>query len=262
MPDHAPLHPCELREERCALTPLARVRERRYRLPVLGIVVAGAFDYRADNGSATAVPGTLLLGNAEEQFRCEHRHGCGNLRKVVHFSTAVIRDIAGSVGLDEPRFRAAAAPPGVLASRAFGCIQRLAAAGGSDPELAYELAGLALQINRSPFEPARVPERVRVRLFEVVRHLEQHYEERLTLRHLAQIAQLSTYHFLRSFKRVVGQSPTQYLMHVRLRAAGALLLGGARVGETALQTGFNDISHFNACFRRVYGCAPTRWRTV
>ena len=78
---------------------------------------------------------------------------------------------------------------------------------------------------------------------------------------LAALIPLSVYHFLRLFKAVVGQSPSQYILHARLRAAASQLLSSRTpVFEVALRVGFNDISHFNACFRRQFGQSPMRWR--
>jgi AraC-like DNA-binding protein len=248
-------------EESCAPIALSAVRDLAYRGPVLGIVTEGIFDYRAAGGTTTAVPGTLLLGNTDEPFRCEHRQGSGNRRHVVRFDCAIIEDIAQSVGLGAPRFRAAAVPPGKLAARAYGCMRRMARHGYSE-EAAYELAGLALQVNRTALLPARVPIRNQRRILEVVRALEGTYHERRSLGALARLAHMSAYHFLRTFKSVTGQSPNQFIMYLRLRAAAnGLLSGNLPVAQVALQVGFNDISHFNACFRRAFGRTPTRWRT-
>ena len=257
---HQPAARYAVTEETCAPVALSAVRDLAYRGPVLGIVTAGIFDYRATGGASTAVPGTLLLGNAHEAFRCEHRQGSGNRRQVVRFDAAMIEDIAHSVGLSAPRFRAAVVPPGELATRAFGCMRRLAREGGGE-EAAYELAGLALQVNRSTLSPKRVSVRNQRRILEVVRQLEDKFPERWTLSDLAALAHMSTYHFLRTFKSVAGQSPKQYIMYLRLRAAAnRLLTSDQPVAQVALASGFNDISHFNACFRRAFGRTPSRWR--
>jgi transcriptional regulator GlxA family with amidase domain len=96
----------------------------------------------------------------------------------------------------------------------------------------------------------------------VVAHLESSFSEPCSLRQLADRVQLSSYHFLRLFKSVVGQSPAQYILHTRLRAAANRLLDSrAPVAQIALQSGFNDLSHFNACFRRQFGASPMRWRS-
>jgi AraC family transcriptional regulator len=238
------------------------VRERRYPQPALGIVLSGSFEYRANGASATAVPGALVMGNADEAFSCRHLERGGNRRQVAKFATRFLGEVALDLGLDEPTFRATVVPPGELAAKGFGIMQRLAKPGDAAAEAAYELAGMALQVNRADLIRRRVSTRDQNRILSVVAHLESRFNEPWTLQELAALVPLSVFHFLRLFKAVVGQSPSQYILHWRLRAAASrLLVSEAPVGEVALQAGFNDISHFNACFRRQFGQSPMRWRT-
>ncbi|CAM3819923.1 MULTISPECIES: AraC family transcriptional regulator [Rahnella] len=76
------------------------------------------------------------------------------------------------------------------------------------------------------------------------------------LTELAEAAGLSTWHFLRQFKKVVGLSPHSWLIQARLRKAKACLLGGVPIGETALLAGFADQSHLNRHFKRAIGVTP------
>lgn len=237
------------------------VRERRYPQPALGIVLSGSFDYRASGGSATAVPGALVLGNADEPFSCRHLERGGNRRQVAKFASRFLHEIAADLGLDEPTFRAAVVPPGELAAKGFGIMQRLSKPGEAGAEAGYELAEMALQVNRAELLTGSVSTRNQNRILGVVAHLESCFNEPWSLQELAALVPLSVYHFLRLFKAVVGQSPSQYILHSRLRAAAARLVATqAPVSEVALQSGFNDISHFNACFRRQFGQSPMRWR--
>jgi AraC family transcriptional regulator len=251
-----------IRDESCAAPVGVPVREKRYSQPAIGIVLSGSFEYRAKSSSATAVPGALVFGNTDETFCCRHLERGGNQRQVAKFATRFLQEIAEDLGLDEPAFRVAVVPPGELAAKGFGMMQRLAKAGEAGEEAAYELAGMALQVNRAELSLSRVSTRNQSRILGVVAHLESRFNEPWTLRELAGLVPLSVYHFLRLFKAVVGQSPSQYILHARLRAAASRLLASrAPVSEVALQAGFNDISHFNACFRRHFGQSPMRWRT-
>jgi AraC family transcriptional regulator len=250
-----------IRDESCAAPVGVAVREKRYSQPAIGIVLSGSFEYRDKSGSATAVPGALVFGNPEETFRCRHLERGGNCRQVAKFATHFVQGVAADMGLDEPAFRAAVVPPGGLAAQAFGMMQRLARQSYAGEEAAYELAGLALQVNRTKVIPTQVSTRNQRRILAVVAHLESQFSRPWTLQELAALIPLSAYHFLRLFKAVVGQSPSQYILYARLRAAASrLLTSRAPVFEVALQSGFNDISHFNACFRRQFGQSPMRWR--
>jgi AraC family transcriptional regulator len=255
------LSQCRVEEQRCVPVPQMRVREKRYAQPALGIVVSGSFEYRAQNGAATAVPGTVILGNRAECFSCHPRDCLGNRRHVVTFGQAFLDEVAESCGLTAARFQVAAIPPGRFSGAIFGSISRLALQREDREEAAYELAQAALRAGGPDLASLPVSLRNKRRVLSIVRHLEDSYHHPWTLASLAGMARLSPCYFLRVFRCVTGQSPTQYLMNARLRAAASDLLNSrAPVHEIALRTGFNDISHFNASFRLVFGRSPSHWR--
>jgi AraC-like DNA-binding protein len=68
--------------------------------------------------------------------------------------------------------------------------------------------------------------------------------------------------FLRSFRRVLGLTPHQWLMQQRLRDAAQGLRERPHdsVSTVAFDAGFGDLSTFNALFRRVFGATPSAWR--
>ena len=84
----------------------------------------------------------------------------------------------------------------------------------------------------------------------------------LSLASLARQAGMSRYHFLRTFRRIVGMTPHQYLLHIRMRRA-ALWIRATREPLTAvaLNAGFNDLSTFSRRFRGVMGASPSAYRS-
>ena len=73
----------------------------------------------------------------------------------------------------------------------------------------------------------------------------------------ARLAGLSPFHFLRVFAAVVGVTPHQYVMRLRLARAAKLLCDGTlRVTDVALEAGFADLSHFVRTFARAAGVPP------
>lgn len=72
---------------------------------------------------------------------------------------------------------------------------------------------------------------------------------------------MSRYHFLRTFTRVIGATPHQWLLRVRLReAARRLATTRAPVTEVALASGFDDLSNFIRTFRCEFGSSPREFR--
>jgi AraC-like DNA-binding protein len=101
----------------------------------------------------------------------------------------------------------------------------------------------------------------RRRLARVLDHIETNLEGDLALDSMASIACLSRYHFARSFKQAVGQSPHRYVGARRLERAKALLIQGDRsLVDIALSLGFSSQANFTRAFRQATGLAPGQYR--
>jgi AraC family transcriptional regulator len=95
----------------------------------------------------------------------------------------------------------------------------------------------------------------------IVEFIEEHIAEDFPLATLAGLAQLSTYHFARAFKRSFGIPPHRYHTNRRIERARALLADpGTSVAEVALELGFSGASAFAATFRRTTGLTPSDYR--
>jgi AraC family transcriptional regulator len=95
----------------------------------------------------------------------------------------------------------------------------------------------------------------------IVEFIEEHIAEDFPLTTLAGLAQLSTYHFARAFKRSFGIPPHRYHTNRRIERARALLADPrTSVAEVALELGFSGASAFAATFRRTTGLTPTDYR--
>jgi AraC-like DNA-binding protein len=86
-------------------------------------------------------------------------------------------------------------------------------------------------------------ERVRDRL-----HAE--FDRPITIAELAREAGLSSFHFIRLFRDLVG---------LRLLWAAGRLEQGMPVTTAAFASGFENLSHFTRSFRRWFGMAPSAW---
>jgi transcriptional regulator GlxA family with amidase domain len=101
------------------------------------------------------------------------------------------------------------------------------------------------------------------RIADAVRHIEAHAAEPIALAGLAALANVSKYHFLRIFRRAIGMTPYQYLLAARMRRAAVSLAGSSdTVLSIALDSGFGDLSTFNARFRSIFGVTPTAYRSA
>lgn len=97
----------------------------------------------------------------------------------------------------------------------------------------------------------------------VVEYVEANLGRLVTVRELADVAELSTHHFVRMFKRSLGVTPYQYLLQRRVERAKELLRGKpASLAEVGLSTGFGSQSHFTSTFHRAVGATPAEFQRL
>ncbi len=92
--------------------------------------------------------------------------------------------------------------------------------------------------------------------------LEKNYMTSITLDDLCNLTGLSKYYLLRSFTKQKGISPYSYLETIRIDRARKLLEQGMRPIDAALQTGFNDQSHFSNFFKKFIGLTPKQYGNI
>ncbi len=101
----------------------------------------------------------------------------------------------------------------------------------------------------------------RSNLNRVLAYIEENLNRELRLEELAQLNSLSRYHFARSFRDSLGETPYQYILRKRIqRAKSLLVMPRTTVAEVARKTGFSDASQFTRMFRKATGVTPLVWR--
>lgn len=79
--------------------------------------------------------------------------------------------------------------------------------------------------------------------------------------HLAGQMHMQTNHFIRYFKKYLGQTPQSYIMGKRMDIAKRMLLDGDKsLSEIAEKTGFCDSAHFSKKFKSFYSISPGQFR--
>jgi AraC family transcriptional regulator len=233
----------------------------------VALVLAGTFQYRSPVGQALMTPGSLLLGNPDEPFVCGHDHGAGDRCISFSYSRQFVEGIASAARGRSARqtFRVPHLPP-ISASTPLVARATAGLLAGTDAaweELALEAVTRALELaNLRHDRRAAIPPAVEARVTRVARLIERGPgDEPFTLHRLAREAGLSPYHFLRTFHRVTGATPHQYLTRTRLRrAATRLVEDGESVIDVAFDSGYADVSNFNHAFRREFGMSPRQFR--
>lgn len=238
--------------------------EERHDQFAVAIVVAGSFQYRNSTGRALMTPGSFLLGSPGQDFECAHAHGEGDRCIAFWFTAEYIDGILSGAGADRPS--ATFQTPRLNAGRHTSDLTARAVAGALTStlapwdELASDVAGRSW-LEARPQDTVRAPENTAIRISDAVRWVEDEPAAALSLDGLADAAGVSPFHFLRSFRSLTGTTPHQYIRRARLRRAAELLLSGhQRIIDVALDSGFNDVSHFTRSFQAEFGSSPRRFR--
>jgi len=257
----------------CTSGPGDRPFEERHDSVAIAIVTSGTFQYRSAAGRELMTAGSLMLGNAGQSFECGHEHGAGDRCLSFHYDADYFDNLAAdaggrrrgrSAGGGRVEFAALRLPPlremSALVSRAWTGLT-----GSIDvswEELGVQIAARTVQI-AGGFTPAAgaVHPAATARVTRVVRRIERDLGDGLSLSEMAREARLSPYHFLRTFRRLTGLTPHQYVRRARLREAALRLMAEPRaVIDVAWDSGFGDVSNFNHAFRDEFGVSPRVYR--
>jgi AraC family transcriptional regulator len=91
----------------------------------------------------------------------------------------------------------------------------------------------------------------------VTTYINDRLNQNLSLVELANILELSPYHFSKLFKQTTGFSPYQYVIHRRvIRAKELLVQDRYTISEVACIVGFANQSHLNRHFKKLMGMTP------
>ncbi|GAA1927145.1 helix-turn-helix domain-containing protein [Nocardioides hwasunensis] len=104
----------------------------------------------------------------------------------------------------------------------------------------------------------RVPGDVLIHLRRARDHLDRHFAEPFDLDHLAGLAGMSRYHFLRSFSVTYRVTPAAYLAERRIeRAQDLLRAANLTVTEVCHAIGYSSLGSFSSTFRTIVGESPS-----
>ena len=99
------------------------------------------------------------------------------------------------------------------------------------------------------------------RIAMVHNYLMNHYREDIDLHKLADLVSMAEGSLCRFFRANVGTSIFEYLNRIKVDLACKLLMDpNIAIVDVCLDSGFNNLSHFNKQFRKNMGVTPTEYR--
>ncbi|WP_371069470.1 helix-turn-helix domain-containing protein [Sediminibacillus sp. JSM 1682029] len=135
---------------------------------------------------------------------------------------------------------------------------------------AYELAikGLLFEVMAEWLGNYPIPEKTvhnekTDQIKKVLLYIEDHFHEKIKIKDLACLVQMSEGHFNRFFKSIVRMTPIEYTNTIRINHAAKLLRETSRkILTIALDVGFDNQSYFIRTFKRYKKCTPSQFRKM
>ena len=110
-------------------------------------------------------------------------------------------------------------------------------------------------------QASRIQITAQVRIQKMLSYIYEHYTESVTLRDIANAANISRSEAGRCFNAYMGCSPIEMLIRYRLQHAKKLLNEtNLTLKEVCFECGFNSVNYFSRQFRKNYGYAPGNHR--
>ncbi len=95
----------------------------------------------------------------------------------------------------------------------------------------------------------------------ILKYIDEHYNEELTVRDLAGLSHLSESYFMAQFRNQTGMSAIEYVNRLRIEKAQNMLReSNMSVMSIALDCGYKNISNFNRSFKKITGTTPLAYR--
>lgn len=98
---------------------------------------------------------------------------------------------------------------------------------------------------------------------QITEYIDKNYIEKLSLETLSEICHGSPYHLHRTFKRIKGVTPVEYIQQTRInKAIEYLVYSHTAIADIAPAVGMPNTAYFITLFKKKTGYTPTEYRQL
>lgn len=95
----------------------------------------------------------------------------------------------------------------------------------------------------------------------VTDYIDNNYSASLDLQTLAEVSHGSPYHLHRTFKKIKGVTPVEYIQQIRIaKAKQQLLHSGLEIAKVGASVGMANTAYFITLFKKRIGVTPAQYR--
>ena len=230
----------------------------------VGVIDAGAAVCRQGSAQQTLHQGTVVVINPGDAHSCNPRADQAWSYRMwfmdAHWLGGLQADLPGSRSGDYRPLAAVSAP----AARAYAQFDALFGALEREDDDAWcleeKLIDFLLPHSQGTGAKGLASPMPQCQLGRAREMILDQLEGKITLDDVAQVAGLSRYHLIRSFKQAYGQTPHAFQLDQRINRAKHLLKQGNTMVDVAQQLGFADQSHFQRHFKKRHAVTPMHYQ--
>lgn len=94
-----------------------------------------------------------------------------------------------------------------------------------------------------------------------IKFIESNYSYDMTIGQIANYVGIERTYLFRLFKKMLHQSPQEYVIQFRLKKASEMLITShTGITEVAYSCGFREVGYFSRCFKNYYKVSPSQYR--
>lgn len=120
-----------------------------------------------------------------------------------------------------------------------------------------------IKTGEETYNSKNLPTQDELRVRAAAAYIKEFYQDNITLSDIADKIHVSRNECCRCFKRVLGISPVDYLIRLRIYHAARIIYKDPTaydsISDIAFSVGFNSASYFNKMFKRYLQCTPSEF---
>lgn len=233
----------------------------------IGAITRGRSTYVNAENQYTVDAGTLVMMNPGQLHACNPIDGQAWAYHMLYIDVDWLTELRVDLGLlREPHWRDM--PTAVLKdARSYALLVELCETLHSptcellwkQSELITTLSSILPRVSSEPDDGAKTAQIESPHMQAVARHIDLHFAENVSLDELCRIADCSSGHLIRQFRKHYAFSPHAYLVNRRIQSAQQALRNGESIAEAALNAGFADQAHLQRAFKRHLAATPGQY---
>lgn len=100
-------------------------------------------------------------------------------------------------------------------------------------------------------------------ILKTIDYMNANFSEKITLKKLCSINNMSESNFNKLFKEQTGLSPIKFLINLRINKAKKFLRNtNLSITDVSMKCGFYSVSHFSSCFMNAVNLSPTEYQNL